>query len=69
VVRGSLDERKFVGFYLQAGTLRAAVGLNRGGDPEQDKDGELAKAGRLIARGARPSPALLADEKANLGFI
>ena len=33
VVRGSLGERKFVGFYLQAGKLRAAVGLNRGGDP------------------------------------
>jgi 3-phenylpropionate/trans-cinnamate dioxygenase ferredoxin reductase subunit len=66
VVRGSLDERKFVGFYLQAGKLRAAVGLNRGGDPEKDKDGELARAGRLIAKGVRPSPALLADEKANL---
>ena len=62
VVRGSLDERKFVGFYLQAGKVRAAVGLNRGGDPEQDKNGELAKAGRLIAKGAHPSPRLLADE-------
>jgi 3-phenylpropionate/trans-cinnamate dioxygenase ferredoxin reductase subunit len=69
VVRGSLDERKFVGFYLQAGKVRAAVGLNRGGDPELDKDGEMAKAARLIAKGARPSPALLADEKANLASI
>jgi 3-phenylpropionate/trans-cinnamate dioxygenase ferredoxin reductase component len=66
VVRGSLDERKFVGFYLQAGKLRAAVGLNRGGDPEKDKDGELARAGRLIAKGARPSPTVLADEGASL---
>ncbi len=66
VVRGSLDERKFVGFYLQAGKLRAAVGLNRGGDPELDKDGEMAQAGRLIAKGGRPSPTLLADERANL---
>ena len=66
VVRGSLDERKFVGFYLKAGKLRAAVGFDRGGDPEKDKDGELAKAGRLIAKGARLSPAMLADEKANL---
>ena len=66
VVRGSLDERKFVGFYLQGGKVRAAVGLNRGGDPEQDTNGELAKAGRLIAKGAHPSPRLLADEKANL---
>jgi 3-phenylpropionate/trans-cinnamate dioxygenase ferredoxin reductase subunit len=54
VVRGSLAERQFVGFYLQAGRLRAAVGLNRGGDPELDKDGELAEAGRLIAKGAKP---------------
>jgi 3-phenylpropionate/trans-cinnamate dioxygenase ferredoxin reductase component len=68
VVRGSLDERKFVGFYLRAGKLRAAVGLNRGGDPEMDNNGELAKAGRLIAKGARPSPTLLADEKASLDF-
>ena len=66
VVRGSLAERKFIGFYLQAGKLRAAVGLNRGGDPELDKNGELAKAGRLIAKGARPAPMLLADEDADL---
>jgi len=66
VVRGSLDERKFVGFYLRAGRLLAAVGLNRGGDPEQDEDGEMAKAARLIAKGARPSPALLADAMADL---
>jgi 3-phenylpropionate/trans-cinnamate dioxygenase ferredoxin reductase component len=66
VVRGSLAERNFVGFYLLAGKLRAAVGLNRGGDPEIDTDGELAKAGRLIAKGARPSPTLLANAEANL---
>jgi hypothetical protein len=36
VVRGSLQERKLVGFYLQDGLLRAAVGLDRGGDPELD---------------------------------
>jgi 3-phenylpropionate/trans-cinnamate dioxygenase ferredoxin reductase subunit len=66
VVRGSLDERKFVGFYLRAGKLLAAVGLNRGGDPEQDEGGEMAKAARLIAKGARPAPALLANELADL---
>ncbi len=66
VIRGSLTERNFVGFYLSAGKLRAAVGLNRGGDPELDKDGELAKAGRLIAKGARPSPKLLANGEADL---
>ena len=66
ILRGSLKGRKFIGFYLKAGKLRAAVGLNRGGDPEKDKDGELAKAGRLIAKGAKPSPTLLADGKADL---
>lgn len=66
VVRGSLEDRRFVGFYLQGGKLRAAVGLNSGGDPEMDRTGDLAKAGRLIARGSRPSPALLADARADL---
>jgi 3-phenylpropionate/trans-cinnamate dioxygenase ferredoxin reductase component len=69
VVRGSLSERKFVGFYLQDGVLRAAVGLNRGGDPELDADGEMAKAARLIARRARPAPADLADEDQDLGLL
>jgi 3-phenylpropionate/trans-cinnamate dioxygenase ferredoxin reductase subunit len=63
VVRGSLAERSFVGLYLSAGKLKAAVGLNRGGDPELDKDGELAEAGRLIAKGARLSPRLLANPR------
>ena len=69
VVRGSLTERKFVGFYLQDGVLRAAVGLDRGGDPELDADGEMARAARLIARKARPSPAALADEDQDLGAL
>jgi 3-phenylpropionate/trans-cinnamate dioxygenase ferredoxin reductase component len=61
VIRGSLAERKLVGFYLDDGVLRAAVGLNRGGDPELDSDGEMAMAGRLVARQARPQPSALAD--------
>ncbi|HKW58487.1 MAG TPA: FAD-dependent oxidoreductase [Candidatus Dormibacteraeota bacterium] len=59
VVRGSLEDRKFLGFYLEDGVLRAAVGLNRGGDPELDTDGEMAMAGGLVARRARPSPSAL----------
>lgn len=66
VVRGSLEDRKFLGFYLEDGVLRAAVGLNRGGDPELDADGEMAAAGRLVARRARPSPSALADESQDL---
>jgi len=66
VVRGSTRNRKLVGFYLAEGVLRAAVGLDRGGDPELDEHGEMAAAGRLIARGARPSPAALADDDQDL---
>lgn len=69
VVRGSLGNHQFVGFYLQRGKLRAAVGLNRGGDPEKDLDGELAKAGRLIAKGARPEVSALGDEQQDLGSL
>jgi 3-phenylpropionate/trans-cinnamate dioxygenase ferredoxin reductase subunit len=69
IVRGSTKDRKVVGFYLEAGTLRAAVGLNRGGDPELDDQGEMAKAGRLVARGARPSTRALADEDQDLALL
>ena len=69
VVRGSARDRKLIGFYLQGGTLRAAVGLNRGGDPELDADGEMAKAGNSIAGRAQPAPAALADEGQDLGLL
>jgi 3-phenylpropionate/trans-cinnamate dioxygenase ferredoxin reductase subunit len=69
VVRGSAHDRKLIGFYLQGGILRAAVGLNRGGDPELDEDGEMAKAGRLVAGRAQPGPAALADEGQDLGLL
>jgi 3-phenylpropionate/trans-cinnamate dioxygenase ferredoxin reductase component len=66
VVRGSLEERRFIGFYLSKGLLRAAVGLDRGGDPELDEDEEMAACARLVARSARPDPAQLADERVDL---
>jgi 3-phenylpropionate/trans-cinnamate dioxygenase ferredoxin reductase subunit len=66
VVRGSLQEGKLVGFYLVDGQVRAAVGLDRGGDPEMDRDGEMAAAGRLVAVRARPPRGLLADEQVDL---
>jgi 3-phenylpropionate/trans-cinnamate dioxygenase ferredoxin reductase subunit len=69
IVRGSAKDRKLVGFYLEAGTLRAAVGLDRGGDPELDEVGEMAKAGRLIAKGARPPQRSLADEDQDLALL
>jgi 3-phenylpropionate/trans-cinnamate dioxygenase ferredoxin reductase component len=66
VVRGSLEERKLVGFYLVDGQLRAAVGLDRGGDPELDTDSEMAACGRLVGARARPAPGQLADENVDL---
>jgi 3-phenylpropionate/trans-cinnamate dioxygenase ferredoxin reductase subunit len=66
VVRGSLEERAMLGFYLVDGTVAATVGLNRGGDPELDKDLEMAAAAKLIAQRARLTPAELADEAVDL---
>jgi 3-phenylpropionate/trans-cinnamate dioxygenase ferredoxin reductase subunit len=67
VVRGSLEERKLVGFYLVDGVMRAAVGLNRGGDPELDADSEMAAAAVLIRNNATLSTRDLADDNYDLG--
>jgi 3-phenylpropionate/trans-cinnamate dioxygenase ferredoxin reductase subunit len=66
VVRGSLEERQFVGFYLRGGQIRAAAGLDRGGDPELDEASEMAACARLVAQRAGPTPAQLADEEQEL---
>jgi 3-phenylpropionate/trans-cinnamate dioxygenase ferredoxin reductase component len=66
VVRGSLEERRFLGFYFTGGRLLAALGLNRGGDPELDESGELAACGRVIAAGGRVDPAQLEDERIDI---
>ena len=66
VVRGRVEEGKLIGFYLADGEVRAAVGLDRGGDPELDLDGEMAAAARLVSTRARPSPAVLADDQTDL---
>jgi 3-phenylpropionate/trans-cinnamate dioxygenase ferredoxin reductase component len=65
-VRGSLQEGKLVGFYLAAGVVRAAVGLDRGGDPEWEPDSEMAACARLVAHRARPDRGALTDERADL---
>ncbi|MBI3108570.1 MAG: hypothetical protein HYY95_23885 [Candidatus Rokubacteria bacterium] len=50
--------------------MRAAVGLNRGGDPEDPKvDGELKVAADLIRRRVPVDPARLADENVDLGEL
>jgi len=63
VFRGDPDSRKFLGFFLQDGTLRAAMGLNRGGDPDDPKtDGELKRVAKLIRARVPVDPQRLADE-------
>jgi 3-phenylpropionate/trans-cinnamate dioxygenase ferredoxin reductase component len=66
VVRGSVHDGRLIGFYLADGTVRAAVGLDRGGDPELDADGEMAACARLVSMQARPDPGVLADERTDL---
>jgi 3-phenylpropionate/trans-cinnamate dioxygenase ferredoxin reductase subunit len=67
VFRGDPTSRKFLGFFLKDGTLRAAVGLNRGGDPDDPKaEGELKVVARLIRTRVPLDPARLADEGVEL---
>jgi len=67
VWRGKPESRKFLGFYLKDGVVRAAVGLNRGGDPEDSKtDGELKAAVELIRARVRVDPAALEREATDL---
>lgn len=66
VIRGSVEERRLVGFYLRDGQVLAAVGLDRGGDPELDVDSEMAAGARLVAARARPAPGELTDEAVDL---
>jgi 3-phenylpropionate/trans-cinnamate dioxygenase ferredoxin reductase component len=67
VVRANVkDDGRLIGFYLVDGVVRAAVGLDRGGDPELDLDGEMAACSRLVAEQARPAPRNLADDRTDL---
>ncbi|HXJ81015.1 MAG TPA: FAD-dependent oxidoreductase [Candidatus Methylomirabilis sp.] len=67
VFRGRPESRKFLGFYLKEGIIRAAMGLDRGGDPEDPKtDSELKIVASLIRHRVPVDPARLADENADL---
>jgi len=68
-IRGSLQEGKLIGFYLVGGTVRAAIGFDRGGDPEWEPDSEMAACARLVARRASPDRGVLADEHTDLGSL
>lgn len=60
VIRG--DDERFIGFYLRDGIVRAAIGLDRGGDPEMEPDSELAASVPLIRHKTEVDPLQLADE-------
>jgi len=67
VFRGRPETRKFLGFYVKDGLVRAAVGINRGGDPEDPRtDGELKSVVSLIRDRLKVQPARLADEDVDL---
>ena len=67
VFRGRPRDRKFLGFYLKAGIVCAAVGLDRGGDPEDPKtDGELKVIADLIRNRTPVDAAKLSDEDVDL---
>ena len=48
IVRGSLEKRKFIAFYLKGGRILATVGMNRGKDVHQSMG--LIKAGIQVDR-------------------
>ena len=66
VIRGSLAKSQFLAFYLSKGIMKAACGLNRGGDPELDADGELRACQGLIRAQVAVSEATLADDQVDL---
>jgi 3-phenylpropionate/trans-cinnamate dioxygenase ferredoxin reductase subunit len=67
VFRGRPEGRSFLGFYLQGGLVRAVVGFDRGGDPEDPTgDGELKAAVGMIRNRVAADPAQLADEAVDL---
>jgi len=68
-VRGSMQEGKLVGFYLLDGVVRAAVGFDRGGDPEFEPESEMAACARLVASRARPDRAALSKERVDLSSL
>ena len=65
-VRGNLKERKAIGFYVLAGVVRAAIGFDRGGDPEYEPDSEMAACAQLVARRAQPDRSALTDDQTDL---
>lgn len=67
VVRG--DREKFLGFYLKDQQVAAAIGFDRGGDPEMEPDSELAACIPLIRDRLKIDPLRLSDESVDLHEI
>lgn len=61
VVRGSVENRDFIAFYLRKGTVRAAFTIERGGD--------MFVAKQLVSTGATPAPEKLQDEGVELAEL
>ena len=66
VIRGSVASRQFLAFYLSGGIMKAAFGLNRGGDPEIEADSELRACQELIRTRAAVPNTVLADDRVDL---
>ena len=67
VFRGRPESRKFLAFYLKDGIVRAAMGLDRGGDPEDPKgESELKAAVDMLRTRASIDPRKLGDESLDL---
>jgi len=58
VIRGSLEERSFTGFYLDGGVLRSVVSVNRKRD--------VRRAMPLVRAAIRPDPEQLRDPDVDL---
>jgi 3-phenylpropionate/trans-cinnamate dioxygenase ferredoxin reductase subunit len=70
VFRGDRQSRKFLGFYLKDRIVHAAVGLDRGGDPDDPNTaGELKVVAGLIRDRVPVDPASLADEGVDLARL
>jgi 3-phenylpropionate/trans-cinnamate dioxygenase ferredoxin reductase component len=65
-VRGTVEDGRFLGFYLLQGVVQAAIGFDRGGDPEGEPKSDMAACADLVARRAKPDHAALVDERADL---
>jgi len=59
VIRGSMDDRDFIAFYLNRGRIAAAFALNRGGD--------ILTVKALLAAKVEVDPQTLHDEEVDLG--